>query len=121
MPKKPKYPPKDHRNGPCDEHINVALNWLRLGLDSNNGLPVRLNKECHPHVRRAVKDIEARFKGPTKAEVKAAMIRVITEAITLGMTGEQIQNLFWESYRKANGLPVEPKLTKKQAKKAWEG
>ena len=62
MSKKPKYPPGDHRNGPCDEHINVALSWLRIGLDSNNGLPVRLNEECHPYVRKAIKDIEASFK-----------------------------------------------------------
>lgn len=62
----PKYPPGDHRNGPCKEqHINVAINWLKLGLDSNNGLPVRLNEECHPYVRRAIKEIEARFKRPT--------------------------------------------------------
>jgi hypothetical protein len=112
----PKYPKGDTRNGSCEEHINVALYWLRLGLDSNNGLPVRLNEECHPYVRRAIKEIKARFRSPT---TRATMTEVIAHAITQGMTGEQIQNLFWEAYRKANGQPKEPKLTRGQARKAW--
>lgn len=61
MPKKP-YPPGDTRNGPCEDHINVALYWLRVGLDSNNGLPVRMNAECYPYVQKAIDEIEARFK-----------------------------------------------------------
>jgi hypothetical protein len=67
-----KYPEGDVRNGPCEEHINAALYWLRMGLDSNNGLPLRLNEECHPIIRKAIKAIEAQFtlKPKKKPPVK---------------------------------------------------
>jgi hypothetical protein len=54
-----KYPEGDTRNGLCEEHINVALYWLRMGLE---GDPIRLNEECFPFIEKAVKDIEKQFK-----------------------------------------------------------
>ena len=57
-----KYPEGDVRNGPCEEHINAALFFLRAGLD---GEPIRLNEECHPIIRKAIKAIEKHFKQPT--------------------------------------------------------
>ena len=54
-----KYPKGDTRNGLCEEHINVALYWLRMGLE---GDPIRLNEECFPFIKKAVKDIEKHFK-----------------------------------------------------------
>jgi hypothetical protein len=57
-----KYPEGDTRNGLCKEHINVALFWLRMGLTSNEGLPLRMNQECFPLIKKAIKDIEKHFK-----------------------------------------------------------
>jgi hypothetical protein len=65
-----KYPEGDVRNGPCEEHINAALFFLRAGLE---GEPIRLNEECHPIIRKAIKAIESHFKvkvAPARKKLK---------------------------------------------------
>ena len=63
---KNKYPKGDVRNGPCSEDINAALFFLKAA--SSPGDPIRVDPECFPYIRRAIKDIKGKF-GPKKESV----------------------------------------------------
>jgi hypothetical protein len=56
---KNKYPKGDIRNGPCPEHINAALFFLKIGITP--GDPVRIDPECFPYIRKAIKNIKGKF------------------------------------------------------------
>jgi hypothetical protein len=57
---KNKYPKGAVRNGPCTEEINTALFFLKAA--SSSGDPIRVDPECFPYIRRAIKDIRGKFE-----------------------------------------------------------